>query len=188
MEITVKYFDREGEVNTEETLRIAKERAKELGIKQVVVASTYGETGRRAIEIFKDMEVNLVIVTISMGFTKEGWVMSDEVRKELESKGAKVLTCIHGLGDDVSSAFTSKFGGHNPNEIVAEVLRRFSQGMKVAVEIAIMAADAGLIDVTQEAIAIAGTDRGADTAIVVKPAYARDFLSFKIKEILAKPR
>lgn len=188
MDIVVKYFDKKGAINTEETLRVAKDRAESLGIKQIVVASTYGETGRKAIETFKDMDVNLVIVTISMGFTKEGWIMPSEVRKELESKGAKVLTCIHGLGDDVSSAFTSKFGGHNPNEIVAEVLRRFSQGMKVAVEITIMAVEAGLIDVNEETIAIAGTDRGADTAIVVKPAYARDFLSFEIKEILAKPR
>lgn len=188
MEVTVKYFETRGKVNTEETLSIAKERARALGIKQIVVASTYGETGRRAIEFFKDMDVNLVIVTISSGFTKEGWIMPEDVRKELEAKGAKVLTCIHALGDDVSSSFSSKFGGHNPNEIVAEVLRRFSQGMKVAVEITIIAVESGLIDVNQETIAIAGTDRGADTAIVVKPAYARDFLSFEIKEILAKPR
>jgi len=188
MEVTVNYFETKGEVNTEETLNIAKERAKALRINQVVVASTYGGTGKKAVEVFRDTDINLVIVTISSGFTREGWIMPDSVRKELEAKGAKVLTCIHALGDDVSNAFTAKFGGHNPNEIVAEVLRRFSQGMKVAVEIAIMAAEAGLIDVNQEAIAIGGTDRGADTAIVVKPAYARDFLSFEIKEILAKPR
>jgi len=188
MDVTVKYFETKGQVNTDETLMVAKERAKALGIKQIVIASTYGETGRKALDVFKDIDINLVIVTISYGFTKEGWIMPDSVRKELESKGAKVLTCIHALGDDVSSAFSGKFGGHNPNEIVAEVLRRFSQGMKVAVEITIMAVEAGLIDVNQETIAIAGTDRGADTAIVVKPSYARDFFSFEIKEILAKPR
>ncbi len=188
MDVNVKYFETKGRVNTDETLKVAKERAKSLGINQIVVASTYGETGRKALEVFKDMDVNLVIVTISSGFTKEGWIMPDDVRKELESKGAKVLTCIHALGDDVGSTFSGKFGGHNPNEIVADVLRRFSQGMKVAVEITIMAAEAGLIDVNQETIAIGGTDRGADTAIVVKPSYARDFLSFEIKEILAKPR
>lgn len=188
MDVNVKYFETKGKVNTDETLNVAKERAKALGIKQIVIASTYGETGRKALEVFKDMDVSLVIVTISSGFTREGWVMPDDVRKELESKGAKVLTCIHALGDDVSSAFSGKFGGHSPNEIVADVLRRFSQGMKVAVEITIMAAEAGLIDVSQETIAVAGTDRGADTAIVVKPSYARDFLSFEIKEILAKPR
>jgi hypothetical protein len=188
MDVVVKYFESKGEINTDTTLKVARKRAEELGIRQIVIASTYGETGKKAIEIFKGLDVNLVVVTISYGFTKEGWIMQEGVKKELESKGVKVLTCLHALGDDVGSSFSSKFGGHNPNEIVAEVLRRFSQGMKVAVEITIMAAEAGLIDINQEAIAIAGTDRGADTAIVVKPSSARDFLSFQIREILAKPR
>jgi hypothetical protein len=60
--------------------------------------------------------------------------------------------------------------------------------MKVAVEVVFMAADAGLIQVDREAIAIAGTGKGADTAIVVQPAYPRKFLDLKIKEIIAKPR
>ena len=88
----------------------------------------------------------------------------------------------------MSSSFSSQKGGFSANQIVAETLRRFSQGMKVAVEITLMAAEAGFIDVEKETISIGGTDRGVDTAIVVKPAYARNFLDFEIREILAKPR
>ena len=51
-----------------------------------------------------------------------------------------------------------------------------------------MAAENGAIDVDGEVIAIAGTDDGADTAVVIKPAYARDFLNLEIREILAMPR
>ena len=51
-----------------------------------------------------------------------------------------------------------------------------------------MAADAGLIPVDREVIAIAGTDEGADTAIVVQPTYPRKFHELEIKEIIAKPR
>ena len=69
-----------------------------------------------------------------------------------------------------------------------ETLYRFCQGMKVAVEVALMAADADLLDMSQEIIAIAGTGEGADTAIVLKPAYARKFKKIEIREILAKPR
>jgi len=72
--------------------------------------------------------------------------------------------------------------------VVRETLYRFSQGMKVAVEIAVMAADAGLIDVSGEVISIGGTNEGADTAIVLKPAYARKFKELEIREIIAKPR
>lgn len=188
MDIQVTYFDQKGPVNTEATLRIAQKRAAELGIEQVVIASTYGEAARKALEIFDSSKVNVVVVTISYGFKNEGWIMEEEVRKELEEKGAKVLTSIHALEDDVNSSFSSQKGGFSANQIVAETLRRFSKGVKVAVEITLMAVEAGFIDVEKETISIGGTDRGVDTAIVVKPAYARNFLNFEIREILAKPR
>lgn len=47
---------------------------------------------------------------------------------------------------------------------------------------------AGLLDMSQEVISIAGTSSGADTAIVCKPAYPRTFHQLEIREILAKPR
>jgi hypothetical protein len=62
------------------------------------------------------------------------------------------------------------------------------EGMKVVYEIAVMAADAGLARTDEEIIAIAGTGRGADTAVVLKPANARDFFDIRVKEILCKPR
>jgi len=74
------------------------------------------------------------------------------------------------------------------SELIAHTLYCFSQGMKVAVEITVMAADANLISPEEEVIAIAGTDQGADTAIVVKSAYSTNFFDLKIKEIVAMPR
>jgi len=180
----IVYFDRPGRENTEETLKAARARAEMNGIRQVVVASTYGETGKKALEFFPPSDFNLVVVTISMGFEEEGWVMPKEMREELAKAGAKVLTATHALGDDLNSAF----GFPAPNLVAAETLRRFGQGMKVAVEIALMAADAGLLDMDKEVISIAGTDRGADTAIVLRPAYPRKFNQLRISEIIAKPR
>ncbi|MEM2906179.1 MAG: pyruvate kinase alpha/beta domain-containing protein [Candidatus Bathyarchaeia archaeon] len=188
LEKLILYFERAGPENTDAVLAASKERAVELGIKDVVVASTHGGTGLKAAKVFKGMKVNLVAVTICEGYKSEGWAMTREERSRLEKEGVKVLTCIHALGDDVSSAFTEKFGGKAPNEIVTQTLYRFSQGMKVCVEIVLMAADAGLIPVDREVIAIAGTGEGADTAIVVKPAYPRRFLDLEVKEIIAKPR
>jgi hypothetical protein len=60
--------------------------------------------------------------------------------------------------------------------------------MKVCVEIVLMAADAGLINVDREVIAIGGTSSGADTAIVVKPSHSMTFREFEIREIISKPR
>jgi hypothetical protein len=59
--------------------------------------------------------------------------------------------------------------------------------MKVVVEISVMAADAGLVRTDEEIIAIAGTGRGADYAVVLKPVHSNDFFDLKVKEILCKP-
>ena len=188
MEKTICYFDKAGPQNTDKTIRLARERARELRVKDIVVASTYGGTALKVADAFGDMGVNIVVVTISMGYAEEGWTMGDERRRELEARGLKVLTCPHTLSGDVGEAFTRKFGGRTPGEIVAQTLYRFCQGMKVCVEVTLMAADAGLIGVDREVIAIAGTDEGADTCIVLKPSYSRRFMDLEIREIVAKPR
>ena len=114
--------------------------------------------------------------------------MTPEERAGLAELGVMVVTGIHALGDGVGSAFSDKRGGVAVEEIVRETLYRFSQGMKVAVECLLMAADAGLLDMSREVLSIAGTSNGADTAIVCKPAYPRTFHQLEIREILAKPR
>jgi hypothetical protein len=184
MEGRILYFERPGKENTEATLQAARERAEALGIRQVVVASTHGYTAKRAKEILKGQDVEIVAVSICAGYAEQGWTMTDAERGALKELGITVLTSLHSLGDDVSEAF----GGRAPNRIVRETLYRFCQGMKVAVEVTVMAADAGLLDMTREVIAIAGTDEGADTALVLVPAYARKFKELEIREILAKPR
>ncbi|MFQ6095486.1 MAG: pyruvate kinase alpha/beta domain-containing protein, partial [Candidatus Bathyarchaeia archaeon] len=184
----ITYFEEAGPHNTEETIKLARERAKELGIRDIVVASSHGGTALKVAELFEDPSFNIVAVTICESYREKGWTMSREERTKLQAKGIKVFTGIHALGDDVNFAFTEKSGGIAINEVVRQTLYRFCQGMKVCVEVVLMAADAGLIPVDREVIAIAGTDEGADTAIVVKPSYPRKFLDLKIKEIIAKPR
>ena len=188
MRKSITYFEKAGPANTDETVRLAYERALELGVTDVVVASTHGGTALKVADVFDDPRFNIVAVTISEAYKEEGWTMSKEERKRLEDRGIKVFTGIHALSGDVNASFTQKFGGKSINEIVAQTLYRFCQGMKVCVEVVLMAADAGLIPVDREVIAISGTGEGADTAIVVKPSYSRRFFDLKIKEIIAKPR
>lgn len=188
MEKTILYFENEGPENTAQTLAAAAERARELGIKDVVVASTHGGTALKAAEAFEGLEVNLVAVSICESFREEGWTMTETERNMLRDAGIRVLTSVHTLGDGVPSSFADKFGGKPTEEVVRETLYRFGQGMKVCVEIVLMAADAGLIAMDKEVMAIAGTGEGADTCIVVKPAYPRKFLDIEIREIVTKPR
>ncbi len=185
MECTVTYFERPGGHNTEQALRLARRRADELGIRRVVVASTHGETARKAAEVFRGSGAELVAVSISTAFEQEGWTLTGAQRREVERAGVRVLTGLHGLADGVAEGL---FGANTPGTVVADTLRLFAQGMKVAVEISIMAVEAGLLPAGEEAIAVAGTDGGADTAVVLKPAHARRIRDLRVCEIICKPR
>jgi hypothetical protein len=188
MELVTLVFEEAGKHNTDATLQVARERALALGIRQVVVASSHGYTARKALALFTPAGIQVIAVSICHGWESEGWTMAAETKAELQGMGVVVHTGIHALGDTVGSAFSEKYGGRAPDEIVRDTLYRFSQGMKVAVECLLMAADAGLLDMGQEVIAIGGTDSGADTAIVCRPAYPRTFHELEIRELLAKPR
>jgi len=185
VENSITYFKERGKANTLDTLQIAKKRALELGIKTVLVASTHGYTALEAAKVFQDTDIEVVAVSISNSFEDLGWSMTDEERSKIEKAGVKVLTCLHGLADGVAEGFC---GEHTPGSIVANTLRMFSQGTKVAVEISVMALEAGLINPGSEVISIAGSDNGCDTALVVRPAFARKIKDFIICEILCKPR
>ncbi len=187
MEHKILYFEEPGEHNQKRLIEFAKQRADELGIQDIVVASSHGETALAVKKEFEDS--NVVAVSIAEGFSmREGWCMLTEERKRLEDSGIVVLTAGHALGDGVASAFAEKYGGKPVEEIVRDAFYRFGQGMKVCVEIVLMAADSGLIPMDKEIMAIAGTGSGADTCIIVKPAYPRTFFDLEIREILAKPR
>ena len=190
MEQKTTYFEKSGGVeNTKKTLALAKARAKELGIKTIVVASTVGGTAIRAVDVLKSYKV--IIVTHVAGFREPNTQeFTEENRKTVESKGGIVLTAAHAFGgihralsNTMPPTPSSAIG-----DIVAMTLRMFGQGMKVACEIATMAADAGLVRTDEEIISIGGTGRGADTAIVVQPEYTHRFFGLKVKEIICKPR
>ena len=180
------YFEKQGRGNTERTLQIAKARAEELGIRTILVATTSGATGVRAAEEFRGF--NVVVVTHSTGLREPNdQELTEENRQAIEATGAKILTCQHAFGG-VGRAVRKKLGTYELEEIMAYTLRIFGEGMKVACEIALMAADAGLVRTDEPAIAIAGTGRGADTAVVLHPANAQTFFDIRIMEILCKPR
>jgi len=186
VEKSILYFDEVGEVNTEATLMAAKKRAEELGVRDIVVASTRGGTGLKAAEVF--IGYNVVVVTHSAGFREPGkQEVPEEMMAQIRAAGGKILTTGHAFMG-VSAAIRKKFNTVGPADIVANVLRLFGQGMKVVVECTYMAADAGMIPADRDIIAIAGSGRGADTAVVLKPAHQGDMFDLYVREIIAKPR
>ena len=186
MESKTVYFETTGGANTEAVLDIARKRARELGIKNIVVASSRGDTAVRAMDVLKGFRV--IVVTHVTGFrgpnTQE---FTEENRQIVEGKGGIILTAAHAFGG-LSRAMRSKHNMYVLGDIVADTLRIFGEGMKVACEITLMAADSGLINTGEDVISVAGTSQGADTALVLRPVNTHEFFDLKVREILCKPR
>jgi len=184
--VPIVYFDRPGPHNTARALELARIRADQLDIRAIVVATTAGATGVAAARLFAGRRV--VAVTHSTGFKEpDGQELLSEHRADMEAAGARILTTTHALGG-VGRAVRRKLGTYEVDEIVAYALRTLGEGIKVALEMTAMAADAGLISCNEEIMAIAGTGRGADTVAVIKPANVQSFFDMRVVEIICKPR
>ncbi len=188
---TCYYFDKPGPVNTADAARFAIERAKELKLKTIVVASSSGETARVFFDAMKGTGLSLVVVTHVMGFTKAGeWEFPEKTAQELRKEGVKIVTGTHALsGLERALSKSPKVGGASRTEAIAEALRRvIAVGLKVAVECVLIAADQGAVRIDEEIIAVGGTASGADTVCVIRPAYTASFFDLQVREIVAMPR
>lgn len=179
-------FKTPGKENTPATVKIALEEARKRGIRHIVVASYVGYTA----DFFKEVkDLNIVVVRGTYGFNvqaPDSNPMSEEKYNELSACGIKIVTSAHALSGAERSLSTT-FKGLYPVEIIAHTLRMFGQGTKVCVECSAMAADNGAIPTNEPVIAIAGSGKGADTAIILKAANTHRILETKICEYLCKP-
>jgi uncharacterized protein len=185
------YFDKPGSGNTQDALKIATERAKELGIRYLIVPSTSGQTAKTAADTLQGTEISLIVVSHVVGFSSPGvWEFDSKIADELREQGVKIITGTHVLSG-LERAFSSspKIGGGSRSEAVAEALRRIiAIGLKVAVECTLIAADQGVIPVNEEVIALGGTASGVDTVCVIKPSHTSRFFDLQVREIVAMPR
>ena len=185
LEKKTAYFKEAGEQNTDALLKIVKEYISKEKIENIIVASSTGETGAKAAKAFKGN--NTVIVTHCHGFQEPGkFELQEEFKKEILANGAKIFTGIHALSS-AERAIRKNFGTLESLELIANTLRLMGAGTKVCVEITLMAADAGLIPADKDVVAVAGTGKGADTALRIKPANAARLFDLRIREVIAKP-
>ena len=179
MERTITYFDTLNPENTEVTFRLACERARELEIRNIVIASTTGATARKAMEYFKD-DVRLIVVPHQWDFHRDVNPFPPELIRTLQEAGHVVHfgTMLFHTNDLYESTTPT---------LMANLLRCFCQGFKVCFEIVLMATDAGYVRNGEKIIAIAGTGRGADTSLVIHAASSQNMKKLRVNEILCKP-
>jgi len=179
------HFEKAGKHNTEKTLELAVQKCEERGISHLVVASTAGDTALASIKAISGKDIKLVVVTHNVGFRGAGVdQFSSDVRITVEEAGGIVYTgtmVLRGLGKSVKT-----LEGGSEENIVANSLRMMCQGIKVVAEIAAMVADAGIIP-NEDIVVVAGTGRGADTAVVIAPQSSNNFFDMKIRELICKP-
>ena len=139
-------FDQNGKENTTPTLEIAKENADELGIKTIVIASTWGNTISEAIQIFDPSQYNLVCVMHNYGFNdQEEQEFPEDFQKDLKLKGVNLVVGTLAFSG-VGSALMRKYQYFDSITLFTRLVRTlFADGVKVAMEIVLMAVDGGAV-------------------------------------------
>ena len=172
VERKILYFQNPGRQNSTEVIEAVKSRIADRSISVVVVASTSGETGVKFAEVLKG---SALVVAVS---EQE---MNPTYKRQIIELGGKAFDKTHlpfhteGMDDVRRSYYT------------------FGQGFKVAVEVILIAADKGEINLYEDVVGIGGTGRGADTAIIARATTSKEIFSddtekkVEIRELLAMP-
>ena len=193
------YFAHPGKRNTDAVVQAVIERLRVGDLETVVVASTTGHTALRLSEGLE--RAGLAGITlISVGETPlvKEWgpaewpLLKPEAKQALEARGVIVADRIPYLLHS-SVLDSSPWQAPSAEEILRETLYAFGQGMKVAVEVTLIAVASGFLEPYQDVIALGGTSRGADTAIVLRATFPNHVFSqdaakrLRIREVLCKP-
>jgi hypothetical protein len=180
MESKIVYFEDNRADNTEMTFQLVRERLNILGIKKLVLASTTGATAKRAMEFFKEQDIKMVVVPHQFDFIRKENPFSPELVETLKESG-------HEVHFGTMLFHTDELYQSTVPTLMANLLRCFAQGVKVCFEIVLMATDGGHLTSGETVIAIAGTGRGSDTALVVQAASSRNINNLRVNEIICKP-
>ena len=190
----VYYFDEPGEGNTQLVIEAVSQRLEAGGVNKVIVASTSGET---AAKFARNLKGKADLLCVSEAPYRREWgeewpCVKQKFRQELEKLRVTVIDrAPYVFNNSVLEA--AQWSGAFPERLVKETLYCFGQGMKVAVEVALIAVSCGYVTPFQDVIAVAGSGRGADTAIVLRATYPACLFDkdpakrLEIKEIIAMP-
>ena len=191
------YFNVCGQINTKETLKLAIQRAHELNIKKLVVASETGLSALKAADMLQNSGINLTVVTSAAGTKIENTIIGDlrigipdrKIWDQLEKNGAEIVRATDPLYN-IGAALEHK-GIPTVATLIRLCLKMISSGTAVCVTATLMATDNGVLREGQEVIAVAGSWIGLDTALVVRATNSVNLLkagSMQIREIICKPR
>lgn len=196
----VKYFEKPGKQNTKATMEaVHSYLQKGHQASAVIVASVSGQTALRALKALTDFSVRIVCVTGSPSWQNYPQykfpLIPKKMQTRLEKSGVIIVdSAPSSLTDTVEFSF-ARYGFRSPTWMFVETLLAVGgYGLKTAVECILMATDGGYIAPFKQVLAIGGTGKGADTAILARASFSSTLFSsnsqkrFIVNEILAMPR
>jgi len=180
MEEKIVYFENQGEENTQKVIELTLQRARDRKIKKIVVASTRGGTAKAFLEAIKGTDIQIIVVPWQYGFKKEGNPFPSDLMEKIRAEK-------HVVHFGTMLFHTDGLYGNEVPQALANILRIFGQGIKVVVEIIMMACDGGWVSKGEKVVAVSGTHSGADTAVVATASNSNRVNTLKINEIICKP-
>ena len=177
-----------------------RKEAREQGIRKIVVASSTGESAKRTVEQLGTKEYEIIVVTDRAENCWDVTSLSKRARKDFKIKkgekerksGISYESLTHKelkkMGIKRVIQATEVFrginvpGGCNVAQVIAHALYLFGAGTKVAVEISLIACDAGAVKAGEDVIAIAGRNKGLNTALLITAAHTDEFFGIGLPE------
>lgn len=190
----VYYFDAPGAGNTRLVIEAVSQRLEASGITKVIVASTSGET---ATKFARNLKGKADLICVSEAPYRREWseswpCLKEKFRQQLEKLNVTIIDrAPYVFHNSVLEA--AGWSGAFPERLVKETLYCFGQGMKVAVEVVLMAVAGGYVTPYEDVIGVGGSGKGADSAIILRATYPACLLDkdptkrLEIREIIAMP-
>lgn len=191
------YFNVCGQANTKKALELAIQRAHELKIEKLVVASETGISALKAADMLQGSGIDLIVVTSAAGTKIESTIIGDlrigipnkKIWNQLEKNGAEIVRATDPLFNIGAALEQNRVP--TLATLIRLCLKVISSGTAVCITATLMATDNGVLREGEEVVAVAGSWIGLDTALVVRATNSVNLLkagAMQIKEIICKPR
>lgn len=186
---TTDYFYEEGKPNLRECLRIAFDSAVARGIDTIVIFTGIGEGPEMAVREFLTLapfnHIHIIAVTFPYGQRfRDGKeiAISQEVHLLLKENGIPLIRA-HLPFNPITAHYRNHGILGQDLTLIGNALSIFGGSMSLCVQAALMACDAGCLEVGDHVISMT-----SDTAIIVRTAPTDRLLTdFIVREILCKP-
>lgn len=202
----VHFFESYGEENTDDVINTAVERLRNGDIKSVVVASCTGKTAIRVAK--KLLKSKMKVDVVSVAGPQEYWkrvypenpLLGDKERKILQKLGVRIIDNImEPLQEQLDFRNwwvkkTLRLDGEKADLFWMTLICVGGHGFRTAIESVFVAVKAQVIKEGEKVLSIAGTETGADSAVVMKATKFENVVGpdpdkrMKIEEILAMPK